>query len=225
MGYSRLLSVLTPAADRSLVALAVVKDELGITDAATDTRLTRWIREASATIEGEIGRPLRAEIVQETFRAHHRNHHNDWPCADWSYRLNPPTGASLLLVRYPIVAIDSIVEDGSTLDADTDYEIDDRAGILYRLSGTVRIPWYGQTIVVRYTGGWDTLDAVEPDMQTACLYLLRHRLVNTQRDPLLRTVSIPGVIEQQYWLGAPGDRAGLPDDVERLISRYRDARL
>jgi hypothetical protein len=225
MRYARLLSVTVPASDRTLVSLATVKDELVITDSRLDSRLTRWIGEISAMIEHVVGRTLRAETVSETLRstacigATHGEH--DYPRMN---RYDDTAATGLRLTRYPIQTITSVTEDDIVLTAGVDYETDAQAGLLYRLSGTVRIPWYGQVLVVVYTGGYPALTDVPADLQGACLVLLQTRKSSQMRDPALRQINIPGVLEQQFQVTV-GPTGGLPLEVDAVLQRYRDVRL
>jgi hypothetical protein len=41
------------------------------------------------------------------------------------------------------------------------------------------------------------------------------------RDPTLRSESIPGVIDRQFWVGAVGDPAMLPPRVLASLSGFR----
>jgi hypothetical protein len=44
-----------------------------------------------------------------------------------------------------------------------------------------------------------------------------------QRDPLLKSEDIPGVLSQTFWVGGVGEKSnGLPLDVETLIAPYRN---
>lgn len=220
---SSLLTVITPASDYNLVSLAAAKDELDVTDSSIDTRLTRWLREAKDAIEAVIGRVLRAEAVSETFRWSGFRHQFHAHCGRGHGMGEIVPG--LLVKRYPIQVVTEIIEDTIVLVAGTDYEVDAGAGIIYRLSDTSRIPWTGQLVVVDYTGGYLTADDVPGDIQTACLTLLKHRRASQTRDPTLKALSIPGVIDRQYWVGGSGDYAGLPPEVLGLIERYRDKHL
>jgi hypothetical protein len=220
--YSSILTVTTPATF-SLVDLATVKDEFEITDSSADVRLGRWLREATDAIEGAIGRVLRAETVSEAIRAAALA--RDHPGEHFYPRRYPggmPPLRGLHLRRYPIVSIAALLEDDVALDPASDYEADSEAGILYRLSGDVRVPWAAQTLVVSYTGGYASLDTVPGDLQTACLTLLKHRLAARTRDPMLKQISVPGVSERQYWVGGVGQNPGLPPEVVGLIERFRD---
>lgn len=228
MIYDNIFAVVTPATDYALVDIAAVKDEFDITDASTDTRLARWILEAGAAIQGPLGiaRVLRADTLSsQTFRG--MAYQPDAP-GEHFYPSNggplqaPSHVPGLRLRRYPIVSVSSIVEDGTTLDPAADYEIDGEAGLIYRLSGTSRVQWYAQLVVVLYVGGYVNLTDVPADIRTACLLMLNHRRSSQARDPMLKQISIPGVIERQFWVGSTGDNAALPPEVNALISGYRD---
>jgi hypothetical protein len=58
-----LLTLLTPASNRELTTLAVVKDEIDTTGGDSDARLLRWIAEESERIETYLGRVLAQEVV------------------------------------------------------------------------------------------------------------------------------------------------------------------
>jgi hypothetical protein len=233
MRYSRILAVTTAAPDTMLVPLATAKDELDITTSDTDGRITRWIVEISAAITGYVNRKLRLETVVETLRAnayvseapgeHFYPRETTYAGTGYTDALIP----GIALKRYPITAMTSVVEDTVPLDPAADYEVDAEAGIVYRLSGTVRIPWTGQVEVFTYSGGYATADDVEPDIQTACLLMLKHRKAALGRDPMLQRQSIPGVIDQQFWVGQTTQTAlsGLSPEAEDLVTRFRDVRM
>jgi hypothetical protein len=198
---SSLLTVLIPASSRALTTLATVKDEIGITDDTADARLQRWIDEASERIETYLGRVLASETVRETFRL---------------------TGApgSLGLARRPVTAIASIEVDGVTLASDQ-YEIDATAGLLHTISGDRRVWWFGRSVTVIYTAGYASISALPRPIEAACLGLLRHRWAARDRDPMLRSLAIPGVATEQYWVGATGDDGDLPPEIAALLDPFR----
>ena len=198
---SSLLTVLTPASSRALTTLAIVKDEIGITDDTADARLQRWIDEASERIETYLGRVLASETVRETFRLASAPH-------------------CLQLGRRPVTAIDSIDVDGATLASDH-YEIDPTAGLLYPISGEQRVRWFGCTMIVTYVAGYASIAALPRPIETACIGLLRHRWAARDRDPMLRSLAIPGVVTEQYWVGATGDDGAMPPEIEALLDPFR----
>lgn len=198
---SSLLTVLTSASSRALTTLATVKDEIGITDDAADARLQRWIDEASERIETYLGRVLASETARETFRL-----------ADSS--------GCLRLARRPVTAIASIDVDGVTPASDQ-YEIDSTAGLLYLISGEQRVRWLACTVIVIYTAGYVSVAALPRPIETTCIGLLRHRWAARDRDPMLRSLAIPGVVTEQYWVGAAGDDGDMPPEIAALLDPFR----
>ena len=198
---SSLLTVLTPASSRALTTLATVKDEIGITDDGADARLQRWINEASERIETYLDRVLTAETVRETFRL------TDAP-------------ACLRLARRPVTVIDSIDVDGVTL-ASNQYEVDVAAGLLFLMNGPRRVRWFGCTVIITYTAGYVSVAALPRPIETGCISLLRHRWAARDRDPMLRSLAIPGVATEQYWIGAIGEGCDLPLEVAALLDPFR----
>jgi hypothetical protein len=230
MAYRSILTVVTPAPDRSLVDLATVKDEFDITVTTTDARLQRWITESSNMIGQSVGRAFRAETVAEVFRASvYRNidapGERFFPARDAMMSPVDLYVPALQLVRFPIVSVTSIIEDGTTLDPAVDYELYPNAGLIYRLSGSNRTNWFADQITITYTGGYVALTDVPSDLQLACMTLLRYRLGGKSRDPLLRQESVPGVLERQYTTGQASSASGLPPDVEALVGHYRGLSL
>jgi hypothetical protein len=207
-------------ADTALADLDVVKDELGITDSSIDPRLTRWIIEASGSIESYVGRFLRARTVIESFEATNDPGH----CRHWSGRGTRPLGLSI----YPIVSVDLVIRDGITLAPD-DYRISPDVGQLLMLSGDTPCSWYGQRIEVTYTGGWVDLTDVPANVAAACTTLVSYRRSSRARDPALRQISVPGVMDRIYY-SAPvasgaGASSGLPSEVAASVDYLRDIRM
>ncbi len=198
---SSLLTVLTPASSRALTTLTTIKDEIGITDDSADARLQRWIDDESERIETYLGRVLASETVRETFRL---------------------TGAPgcLRLARRPVTAITSIAVDGVMLASDQ-YEIDATAGLFYPISGEQRVRWFACTVIVTYTAGYTSIGALPRPIETACIGLLRHRWAARDRDPMLRSLAIPGVVTEQYWVGATGDDGAMPPEIAALLDPFR----
>lgn len=222
------LTVIQAASDTSLVDLDTLKDELDITDGSADTRMLRWIKEESGKIFKCVDRLLVAETVVETFRraGYPSNHFHDAPGEHfYPHDHNSPGVSGIHVSRYPIQEITQIVVDGTPLDL-TDIEVDPDHGLLYALSGTNRIPWSGAVVTVSYTGGYEP-DEIPEDLQAACLLAVKHRLAARKRDPMLRSMNVPGVLEQQFWVGPQpgGDISSLPPEVESALEPYREHRL
>jgi hypothetical protein len=220
------LAVITPARTRDLTTLATVKDEFGIKDTKSDVRLRRWIRDASGAIETYTRRIWATETVVETF--YHR-HGSAGSYRLWTYptRHGISLGAlphSLCLARYPVSGVASITEDDTAL-VTTDYRLDGTQGILYRLSADGSpVEWFGSETIVTYTAGYDLLDGLPPEVEQACLTLLKHRWSSRDRDPLLRQINVPGVQEETYWVGGIGDNGAMPPEVAGLLAQHIDMR-
>jgi hypothetical protein len=108
------LRVLTASSTAALIALATVKDRLGITDTAQDTQLNQLIAEASSAIVAYLGRDLARQRYEQSTRGDHRRR--------------------LLLERFPVD------RDSITLTVDgtaaTDFAIYDASvGMLSRAIG------------------------------------------------------------------------------------------
>lgn len=202
--YSSLLEVLEFAPTQDLTVLETAKEELGIPpeDTSQDAKLTRWIHEASGEINAYCDRVLGRETVKETFTL------------DWQGQLGP-----LPLRRWPIAFIDSVTENTFALTVDNyRYAIN---GLLHRCYGR----WFGE-VVVQYQAGYQLLGELPYDLERSCLLLLRYRHSVGQRDPMVRSESVPGVYETTYWVGnVPGSDSSLPPDVTRLLTPYKDVAI
>lgn len=208
MSYRSILTVTGPAGDTDLVTLARIKSELGITDTSLDTLLGDWITEESTTVTDELNRVIAEETLEETFR-----------------RGGASRAETLTLSRRPVSEIASVTEDGSALDTGN-YEIDAEAGLIYRLSANgYRSHWWASVIVVTYTAGYALPDAAPSWATKATIICLTHRLAAKGRDPALKEINIPGVIEKQFWVGSIGENGALPPGVEDLLSPHRDVNV
>lgn len=142
-------TVLAASSSTDLTTLAAIKDELSIKSADTgnDTWLTRAQKQASRTIQNYCNRTFAVQLYQDTFREH----------LGAKYLTAPNTGP-LILTNMPVVAVLSIVEDGTELVAGTDYEIDLTSGLLYRLcDGVGRSFWRYQLVTVSYLAGYGVM--------------------------------------------------------------------
>jgi len=129
-----------------------------------------------------------------------------------------------ILKRYPVETIISVAEDGNALDPSYQ-ELDADNGLLWRLDGEGFRTWWRHitTLTVQYTGGYVLPANVPLRLQTAALTMIKHRWGTRERDPSLRQVSIPGVIERQYWVGGPGV-GDIPPEVAGVLDSIADAR-
>lgn len=208
-----LLTVLTPAPTYDLTTLETIKDELGVTATSQDTKLLRWIHDASDQIASYLGRVLASERVQEVFTLSDSSH-------GYSGRI-----ATLKLARWPVSAIESItIDDDDALTTD-EWEIEASTGRLHRMASVAdgtRINWCGRRVVVVYTGGYVLLDGLPRSIEAAALTLLRHRSASSSRDPALRSEVVPGVYEVQYWVDNRSSSATIPQEAAALLDRLRE---
>lgn len=202
-----MLTVTTAATDLTLLTAAELREAVGLDagDGSQDAALQRLGARVAATITRACGvaaagaqaPTLRSETLSETFRlARARD--------------------CLVLSRRPVTAIASVTADGTALDAD-DYETEDGAGLLYRLSGDCRTDWCAAKVVVAYTAGWPV---VPQDLALAASKLAAAVWAEGRRaDPNLRSEEIPGVITQTWWVG-PKDDPAIPGEVMDLLAPY-----
>lgn len=206
------LTVITPAS-QDLVTLAELRDELGNPPAADDAHLRRVISRVSAAIGSYCGRVFVRETVSEAFvfqdHLGHRGH-----------GYNGHHTPSITLRRYPIGSVDTITRDGTALVLGKDYDIDAERGQLVHLSGGYHMPWFYRTLIVQYTGGYPA-NAIPPDLADAALLLATARYASRGRDPAMRQYSVPGVLEEQFWVNTTNN---LPPDIVSLLSPYRELR-
>jgi hypothetical protein len=199
-----MLTVITPAADdaRLLVSLADVKDELSITDGASDARLSRYLRAATARLAVYANRDtFAAEDVAETFTV-------------------PAYQPRFMLTRRPLLSVAAITVNGSPVEG---WEADGR--FLYRVADGVRACWSCGSWEVTYRAGYDLPAAAPSDLADACMTLVKMQWFARNRDPLLKSQSFDGVGTDAWWIGgingADGGRASLPPDMATALYGYR----
>lgn len=203
-GYPYRTVVDTAATDRVLLTAATVFAELGITPTtAQTTQMETAIRQATSLIEGYLDRVLCEEDVTDHFR--------------------DVVGESVRLSRWPVSAIDEIVESGATLATD-DWELNGETGELWRLDGDDRYDWVTPgTTTISYTAGYALPDDLPADLQRAAIDQVKFHYFAGDRDPALRSLDIPGVASETYAVagGASLGKSGLLVSVEGAIGRYR----
>jgi hypothetical protein len=207
-----LFTVTTPATDRTLLSIAELRSAVGVADQTRDVELKalglrvadRITRACQLRADGATAPTLRKEKITETFR---QTRVTSDPRRHYS--------SELVLSRRPIVSVTSVTEDGTALTS-ADYEIFASKGALRRLTGATAMFWYAATTVIVYDAGWDT---VPTDIKFAAEQLARAYWFQNARDPALRQISVPGVIERQYWVGSAGD-PDIPQNVMDMLSPY-----
>lgn len=189
-----MLTVISPADSYDLTTLDAVKRELHISDNASDANLSTWITQASKAIVSSLNHTLAFETVRETFRLASRD-------------------SMLLLGRYPVSAINSVVENDVTLSA-TDYELYPNAGLLARLTDDAPSTWPQGKIVIEYGAGFELPSGLPSDIKRACILMVKQYWHGAGRDPFVRTTDVPGVLSTTY--GTEGSA-----EIEDLLMPYR----
>jgi hypothetical protein len=204
-----LTTVITPALSYDLTTLAVVKDELRVTDAASDTFISRQIAWASAAATSYCDRVFQVETIKDEF----------WAPRDFYPGLLDGRPDILQLTRWPAVTITNVTEDGVALVVTTDYRIDLEHGQLLRVDANAYPrPWPAVAIAVQYTAGYATIPV---DVADAVVRMVKTRWFARERDPMLRGESIPGVRDVQYWVPTGDDAGSMSPDVVDLLDGYR----
>lgn len=210
------LTVSAAVSDRSLVSLATVKAELGITDTASDAMLTRWIKELSDSV-CEVCGVAADQLGRRTFLAEP---------ATIAYRTQEvPCGfdpAPLILPWRIPFTVSTVTVDGTALTVADDVEVEPLAGLLWRLnSDGCRTRWERGRVVITGTGGWLLAD-VPAALSSAVTDAARYRwYAHTRGDPLLRSYENVDV-EKLSW--SDPDKvemtAGLPEAVVGRLAPY-----
>ena len=133
-------------------------------------------------------------------------------------------GSMLLLPwRTPIMAIGSVVEEGTSLVLDTDCRLIS-GGMLERMADDAPICWGTGRIVVTYTAGWSLPTEVPAELEGQVIEQVKMRYLATDRDPALRSENIPDVWSGSYAV-AGGDaigRSGLLVALEDALAPFKD---
>jgi hypothetical protein len=207
-----MLTTVTPPADTDLTTLASVKAELSLANGTDDAAILAMIGQASAAIERDLNRgALGLASYVETFRA------------------PPSTGGysgrgrlRLMLSRTPVATITSIVEDGVTLTAGTDFDFEADTGFVNRIAGGRVREWTAQTIQVTYDAGYILprfpARDLPADIERACLSLVKLYYFARNRDPLVKSEDVQGAVNTAYFVG--GD--AIPPDIAGLLDRFRE---
>jgi len=154
------IEILDAASPRAFTTLADVKAALGITVTTFDVEIARLIESVSSLIENVTGKVWAADRVRERVAGH--------------------GDLYLMLDRRPILSVDSVTLDGSTI-APSAYLINAEAGALFNANGWRYTGLYGglaelpmpgsgaPLYVVEYTGGHimpGTMDGATPVAST-----------------------------------------------------------
>jgi hypothetical protein len=210
VGIKVISTVLVPATSYDLTTLSIVKDELSIADASKDVSLKRYITSASAAASQYCNRVFQLEGMKDEF----------WPDRE-RYRYQLPGGVDVLqLSRWPVASpITSVVENGVTLVEGTDFRVDYASVTLIRLDRN-QYPrkWHAWPTIATYSGGF--VD-IPDDVADAIIRMVTRRFAAKGRDPNLKQQSIPGVIEQQWWISTGTETGNMSPDITDVLDNYR----
>ncbi len=219
--YTFISSIITPAPDYDLAALATVKTILNITDTLSDAVLALLITRASVAIESYCSNPFVVETVQDQF----------FPGSDgWPWTVRYLT-APLQLKRWPLIAVNSVVETiggvATALTEGTDFLADYERGQLARLAtygveyATPPEPayWRPDPVVVEYQAGYATLPA---DVVEAAELVVKDKYMSRTRDAMLRNENVFGVYSAGYFQSGANGGSAFSPEVQALLSMYRE---
>ena len=228
MSTTSILTVITPAPSQDLVSLTTVRAVLKDVLVSDNAFLNLAKADASAAIATYCGRVFIRETVTELFRGRGPSFAFFGSGQYLGYLADgasfPHPGDPVSLRRFPLASVTSVIEDDVLLTAEVDYEVDAERGFLVRLWNDSERPWDFRKLVVQYTGGY-AADAVPADLRSAALRLITARYAARGRDPMLRQYSVPGVLEEQFWVGSVGEDGAFPPEVTGLIDQYREVRV
>lgn len=189
-----MIEIVTPATDARLASIGDLQATLEVTDYDAG----RLLDQASEMISAYCRRVFPVQTYRETLRAR--------------------SGLGVIMLRrYPVVSIASIVENGETLAA-ADYELFAPIGSILRLDADAETRWPAGKIVIQYQAGYAEIPA---PVRAACLSLASSVSAAAERDPGLRSISVPDVISYSVFDAANGGGI-LPETVRTLIDPYRE---
>ncbi len=194
-------SVTTPATELSLLTTDELRAAAGVTDGSEDAALlvagrnvsTAIARQCNIIDDGVNPPTLLSETCTEIFR---------WEDC-----------GPLPLARRPVTSITSVTIDGDVVDA-ADYEVTGRN--LYALTDDEITDWASGKITVVYVAGYPTAPG---DLKMAASRLVADANAQSGVSSNLKRVDIPGVIEEEYWVGPSSDPL-VSRDVSDLLFPY-----
>jgi hypothetical protein len=196
-----MITVTTAATKFNLADLRVVRTALGISGKSQDAALTAYLDRASDVIARHCNRTFALEMVEQQFRLDR-------------------VQEELILSRYPVEEITSIVENGIALVETVDYELDYAKGIATRLCNDRKCLWPRFKIVVTYSAGYDLPTDAPEALQQACIELTKSYVLSAGRDPMTRSEAIENVDSVSYFQLA--DDQHLPPAVQGLLKQFRN---
>jgi len=214
-----LFEVVTPTASaalRRLTTAAKVRAMIG-SPSGDDTKLESIIDRVSgdAATYCKLARGVAGDLItfgSEALRA------------TWQ-KVRDPRGTKLILPwRTPVTLITSVVEDGVTLAAGTDYQLVGRS-MIERLCNDAPIRWSCGKIVVLYSAGWTLPEGVPPELEGKVIEQVKTVYMGAERDHAVQSETINDVYAATY--AAPGGTmgmgtSGLLMELEAALSPFKD---
>lgn len=186
----------------------------GDIDPDNDPKVVALLEMATELIEAEVGRPV-DDVTERTDR--------------WTLGVGA-SKSPILLPRWPVSAVASVTEDGTTLTVDVDYLVDLEAGIVSRIydANGWPYPWTaGKVIAVTYT------PAVPRGLRTLCAQAVA-RAFKAGREYATKPAQLAGLRQLTIgrWSATAREDTGQTaaealslTDAERAAARaYRDRR-
>lgn len=227
-----MLTVTTPATNKALITLEQVKTEIGLTSTAEDTYLNTKIPQVIDEIYDYLKvkraadgtRTIAQEELLEIFRPERSGRSRAGLGVVAGFGVTSINRRkSLVLARWPVTAIASVMEGSTTLDT-TQYEVTE-AGILTRLSSGYDIGWSHSVIQVAFTAGWviadDETNTLPGSIAAAAIDYVKELRLSRRRDSKLKSVNVVGVSEREFWVGQVGEEGSMPPNVTSRLDRYR----
>lgn len=181
-----IFSVTTPAAETSLLAINELRAAVGVGDSSQDEALMTLGRQVSEAIanacgvasDGVFPSTLLSEACAEVF-------------------VLDRSAVRLRLSRRPVSEVASVTIAGETLDSGA-YELDRPTGFLFPACGL----WHGCRVSVAFTAGFTTVPA---SLKLAATKLATAFHAESGRDPNLKRIDIPDVMEKEFWVSPASD--------------------
>jgi hypothetical protein len=194
-----MLTVSEAASTIDLIDVGAVRRALGIDDQGEEQVLQGHITRASDAIARYCNRTFALQTYVETFRL---GEHRD----------------ALILSRYPVVEITSVVENDVTLAAEA-AEVHSDRGILIRLVNDHPAWWSIGKIVVTYTAGFNVPNETPEALRQAALRLVQSYYLGADRDAMIRSESVENLSSTSFF----GEQ--FPPEVRGVLASFRNMRV
>lgn len=221
------LVVTTPATSNRLTTKEHVRGDLNIKSGKDDVYIDRLIDSVSDAVTQYCERVFAQQSYTLTLSTDHRPSSSQF----WNLRESIPLWPS------PVTTVTSVTENAVALVSGADYVADlgpppptpPMPAALYRLdsNGNPRT-WPRLSIVIAYAAGYTLPSQTKAgetytlprSLEDVVIRLIKDRYFARDRDSLLRSESVPGVGDRQYWIDTGKDGDFSPD-VREVLDRYR----